>query len=55
MIARILVSLFAVPAFGYIAVCFGDSTAWVFADLFLIPAFAFVYRRLLRMKRQPLG
>ena len=55
MIARILVSLCAVPAFGYIAVCFGDSTAWVFADLFLIPAFAFVYRRLLRMKRQPLG
>ena len=51
MIARILVSLLAVPAFGYIAVCFGDSTAWIFADLFLIPAFAFVYRRLLRMKR----
>lgn len=38
MIARILISLLAVPAFGYIAVCFGDPTAWIFADLFLIPA-----------------
>lgn len=49
MIARIVVSLYAVPAFGFIAVCFGDPTAWVAADLFLIPAFVWVYRR---MKRQ---
>ena len=34
MIARILVSLLAVPAFGYLAVCFGDPTAWIFADAF---------------------
>ena len=46
MIARILVSVVAVPAWGYIAVCFGDSTAWVFADAFLIPAFIYVYRRI---------
>lgn len=46
MIARILISLYAVPAFGFIAVCFGDSMAWVAADLFLIPAFFYVYRRL---------
>ena len=46
MIARILVSVLAVPAFGYIAVCFGDSTAWVFADAFLVPAFIYVYRRI---------
>lgn len=51
MVARILVSLVAVPAFGYIAVCFGDSTAWVFAVAFLIPAFIYVYRRMLRMKK----
>lgn len=51
MIARILVSLVAVPAFGYIAVCFGDPTAWVFAVAFLIPAFIYVYRRMLRMKK----
>ena len=47
MIARILVSLLAVPAFGYLAVCFGDPTAWIFADAFLIPAFIYVYRRIL--------
>lgn len=52
MIARILVSLVAVPAFGYIAVCFGDSTAWIFANAFLIPAFAYVYRRILRIERR---
>lgn len=46
MIARILVSLYAVPAYGFLAVCFGDSTAWIAADLFLIPAFIYVYRKL---------
>ena len=46
MIARILVSGVAVPLWGFWAVCFGDPTAWVFADAFLIPAFIYVYRRL---------
>lgn len=46
MIARILVSVVAVPLWGFWAVCFGDPTAWVFADTFLIPAFIYVYRRL---------
>lgn len=45
-IARILVSVVAVPLWGFWAVCFGDPTAWVFADAFLIPAFIYVYRRL---------
>lgn len=31
--------------------CFGDPTAWIFADAFLIPAFIYVYRRILRMKK----
>ncbi|MCD8309703.1 MAG: MATE family efflux transporter, partial [Prevotellaceae bacterium] len=48
MIARILVSLLAVPAFGFIAVCFGDPVAWIAADLYLVPAFFFLYRRLKR-------
>ena len=52
MIARVLVSFYAVPAFGYLAVCFGDPTAWIAAVLFLVPAFIFVYRRLLRMRRE---
>lgn len=46
MIARALVSVAAVPLWGYTAVCFGDPTAWIFANLFLIPAFVYVYRKL---------
>lgn len=46
MIARILVSVVAVPLWGFWGVCFGDPTAWLFACLFLIPAFHYVYRRL---------
>lgn len=53
MIARTLVSLYAVPAFGYIAVCFGDPTAWIAADLFLVPAFIYVYKRLKRIAAAP--
>ena len=34
MIARIMVSLYAVPALGYLAVCFGDPTAWIFCSYF---------------------
>ena len=49
MIARILVSLYAVPVLGFVAVCFGDPTAWIAAVLFLIPAFIYVYGRLRRM------
>jgi len=48
MIARILVSLLLVPAFGYTAVCFGDPTAWIFADSFLVPAFIYVFRQISR-------
>ena len=51
MIARILVSLVAVPMWGYLAVCFGDPTAWVFADAFLIPAYIFVYRHIRKLQR----
>lgn len=43
------ISLYAVPALGYLAVCFGDPTAWIFAVIFLIPAFIYVYRRIKRM------
>ncbi len=48
MVARIIVSVVAVPLWGYTAVCFGDSMAWCAAVAFLVPAFAYVYRRLLR-------
>ena len=46
MVARVLVSVVIVPLWGFWGVCFGDPTAWLFANLFLIPAFVYVYRRL---------
>ena len=46
MAARGLVGLFLVPVFGYIAACFGSPLAWVFADIFLIPAFSHCLRRM---------
>lgn len=51
MVARIMVSLVVVPLFGYLGVCYGDPTAWLFANLFLIPAFIYVYRRLKQIVR----
>lgn len=51
MIARIMVSLVVVPLFGYLGVCYGDPTAWLFANLFLTPAFIYVYRRLKMIAR----
>lgn len=45
MIARILVGVFLIPAFGFTAACFGSPVAWVFACAFLIPAYYHVKRR----------
>lgn len=46
MMARCGVSVWLVPAFGFLGVCFGDPVAWMAADLFLIPAFLWLYRRI---------
>ena len=46
MIARTLMSIYAVPVWKFTAVCFGDPSAWMAADLFLIPAYIYVYSRL---------
>ena len=46
MFARAGVSIFLVPAFGFLGVCWGDPVAWVCADLFLIPAYYLIFRRL---------
>ena len=46
MIARCGVSLWLVPALTWTGVCFGDPVAWVMADLFLIPAFLWLYKHL---------
>jgi len=48
MIARSGVSLWMVPACGWLGVCFGDPVAWLSANVFLIPTFLIIYRRLKR-------
>ncbi len=38
MLARCAVSIWMVPAMGFMGVCLGDPAAWCAADLFLFPA-----------------
>lgn len=49
MIARGFAGLFLVPRFGYIGACFASPLAWILADIFLIPAYVHVRRKLMRM------
>ncbi len=46
MVARCGVSVWLVPAFGFLGVCFGDPAAWLMADVFLVPAFLWLYHHL---------
>ena len=48
LLARTLVSVFLVPAFGFAGVCWGDPAAWMAADLFLVPTFVLVMRGMRR-------
>ncbi len=52
MAARALVGAFLVPAAGYIGVCFASPVAWIFADLFLIPAYICIMKSLMRKKER---
>lgn len=52
MFARSIVALGFVPVFGYVAACFASPMAWIFADLFLIPAYCYVIRKLERILRK---
>ena len=45
MLARGLAGFVLVPLFGFGAVCFANPLAWIFADIFLIPAFFYVRRK----------
>ena len=45
MLARGLMGFALVPLFGFRAVCFANPLAWVFADIFLIPAFFHVRKK----------
>ncbi|MEE0439280.1 MAG: MATE family efflux transporter [Ruminococcus sp.] len=48
MIARILAAVILVPTIAYMGICLANSLAWVFADVFLIPAFFFCRNKLLK-------
>lgn len=48
MVARCGVSLWLVPALAWTGVCLGDPVAWCMADVFLFPAYWWVFRRLTR-------
>lgn len=48
MVARSCVGVLLVPAFGYTAVCVANPSAWLAADLFLIPTYCWAMRRLRR-------
>ncbi len=50
MFARAIVGAFLVPVAGYIGACFASPSAWVFADLFLIPAYVSIMKSLRRRK-----
>lgn len=49
MIARTLTGLLLIPIFGFTAACYASPLAWIFADVFLIPAYFNVWNR---MKKQ---
>lgn len=46
MFARGIVGFFLVPTYGYLFVTIASPIAWLFADLFLIPAYLYVMKRL---------
>lgn len=46
LVARGVMSLFVIPAFGFIAVCFTDQLAWIAATAVVVPVFLMIVRRL---------
>ena len=48
MIARTLMGIFIVPVFGFTGACFASPLAWIMADIFLVPAYFYVKRKLER-------
>lgn len=51
MAARTLAGLVLVPNFGFTGACFANPLAWIFADIFLSPAYIHVRRKLDKMMR----
>ena len=53
MIARSVAGFFLVPHFGFICVAIASPLAWICADLFLIPAYIWVMKKLRIKLNQP--
>ena len=51
MVARILGAWILVPMFGYTGACMGNAVAWIFADIFLIPAYIYSRKKLGKQMR----
>ena len=55
MAARTFVGFCLVPFFGYAAVCFSNPAAWIAADLFLVPCYFYLMKKLTGRYRQRAG
>ena len=51
--ARGLMSIFVIPAMGYLAVCFTDQVAWLAATIIVIVVFTVIIRKLARRHAEP--
>lgn len=49
MIARTVAGIFFIPKFGFIGACVASPFAWLLADMFLVPAYFHVVRKLERI------
>lgn len=52
MIGRTGVAFLLIPKVGFIGACFASPIAWIFADLFLIPAYFHVRRKVFRILKR---
>ncbi len=46
LIGRIIVALLLIPIFGFNGACLNHTSAWIFADIFLIPAYLLCMKKL---------
>ena len=51
--ARGLMSVFVIPAMGYLAVCFTDQVAWLAATIIVIVVFTVIIRKLAQRHAEP--
>ncbi len=52
MVARAAAGMFLVPKIGFVGACLGSPLAWIAADVFLVPAYFHVIRKLKNQLRQ---